>query len=690
MRYLFFLLLIVQHALGQTLSKVSEDAWQYYEQKKYDEAITLLDKGIERYRDNATAEEMMHAMLLKGRNYTHKWDKVNAKHTYLKAWEFGKDKVNDSILFQAGLSFISISATEGELDSTLIILRELQELDDLDSTSISDLNTQISYCFQDREQIDSAIYYAAKAVAIDRQLHDSSSAPFSHMELGTYYSIKGQYQEAIDTMIKGMEYLRGKRDDFKKYTMLYRLGQIYFQAGNLIKAENLNKEALAYAQSANLQVLQTRANQMLGDCAFYENDFIKALTYYETADSVNNSKSKHIYRGAIAKASALLTRLELGEKIGKSEIDEVLDYVKDSDDLATATRINLLRLKVLPYSLAEFERDYANYYQLANADQTLTTQRSFLNAKKSFYSKKGMYDNVYKIDQKIDDVNKKINSQYNKYLVSELEAKYVKKQQDQEIVMLNEQNEHKENILYQQRKTIWIGGLALGLISILSMVLFRLFRKVSEQRKTISKALSEKDLLLREIHHRVKNNLQLVSSLLTLQGHSIDDEMAIQAINEGKSRVRSMALIHQDLYNKENLTDIGVQEYMQKLVAELFQTYRIDNDSIQLHLDIQDIDLDIDTLIPVGLITNELITNCLKYAWPDHQKGVLQIKLKTNKNKAHLLVKDDGVGYDSDKVRENSFGSTLIAALTEQLDGELHQRNEKGTEVSLVFPLTNA
>jgi len=210
-------------------------------------------------------------------------------------------------------------------------------------------------------------------------------------------------------------------------------------------------------------------------------------------------------------------------------------------------------------------------------------------------------------------------------------------------------------------------------------------QKIAKQNETIGKALTEKDLLLREIHHRVKNNLQLVSSLLTLQGRSINDETALQAINEGKSRVRSMALIHQDLYNKENLTGIGVKDYIEKLTQELFSTYRIDKDKISLEMQVENMILDVDTLVPLGLIINELITNSLKYAWSEGQLGMLSVSLSKLNDALVLEVQDDGVGYDHTKVSDSSFGSTLVAALAEQLEAKVSIVSNNGTSVKLVI-----
>ena len=264
------------------------------------------------------------------------------------------------------------------------------------------------------------------------------------------------------------------------------------------------------------------------------------------------------------------------------------------------------------------------------------------------------------------------------------------KEQKERILMLKKDQEIK--LSDEKIRRYKISGLLASLL--LALGLFTVFQlkkrntQIQSQNKVISKALSDKDVLLREIHHRVKNNLQLVSSLLTLQGRSVDSDSAIQAIKEGQTRVRSMALIHQDLYHKESLTEIGVKGYVEKLTSELFATYRIDTNLISLSMDVDDMELDVDTLIPLGLIINELLTNSLKYAFPAEREGSLLVSLSKSDNQIELVVKDDGVGYDPTEVRDDSFGSTLIAALTEQLEGVIsfETKLDGGTSVTIVIP----
>jgi PAS domain S-box-containing protein len=167
-------------------------------------------------------------------------------------------------------------------------------------------------------------------------------------------------------------------------------------------------------------------------------------------------------------------------------------------------------------------------------------------------------------------------------------------------------------------------------------------KKAEEQLK---KSLKEKDVMLREIHHRVKNNLQIVTSLLRLQSNFIQDNKAKEAFKESQNRLSSMSLIHEKLYRSKNLAQIDLGVYIQNFVTHLFHTYEVDASQIKMSIDTEDIQVDINKAIPCGLILNELVSNSLKHAFPSVQKGKLAISLHKNKRgKIVLSVRDDGKG----------------------------------------------
>ena len=209
-----------------------------------------------------------------------------------------------------------------------------------------------------------------------------------------------------------------------------------------------------------------------------------------------------------------------------------------------------------------------------------------------------------------------------------------------------------------------------------------------KMQKLIETSLKEKDVLLKEIHHRVKNNLQIIISLLNLQTGYIKDEVTLKAVKDGQSRVRSMALVHEKFYQSDELSEIDFAEYIEKLCHFIYQSYGDKTDRIHLQISGDKIGLDMDTAMPCGLLVNEIVSNSYKYAFPNQEKGTIQIDFKKNDNKIILFIQDNGVGFpeEYDLEKSESLGMQLIQALTSQLDGDLVVSRENGTSFKISFP----
>jgi len=210
-------------------------------------------------------------------------------------------------------------------------------------------------------------------------------------------------------------------------------------------------------------------------------------------------------------------------------------------------------------------------------------------------------------------------------------------------------------------------------------------RKITEQK--LQRSIKEKEMLLKEIHHRVKNNLMIISSLLSLQSRYIKDENSKTIFIESQNRARSMALIHERLYQSTDLKDIDFGDYIQTLATDLYNTYVIDRNLIKMNIETDTVNLDIDTSIPLGLILNELVTNSLKHAFSPGEKGTIDIILKKQGDKYILEVKDNGKGLpkDMDYETAGSLGLSLITSLSEQIDADLNYVSHPGTLFRVSF-----
>ncbi len=214
---------------------------------------------------------------------------------------------------------------------------------------------------------------------------------------------------------------------------------------------------------------------------------------------------------------------------------------------------------------------------------------------------------------------------------------------------------------------------------------------ISERRKAegaIQASLREKETLLREIHHRVKNNMQVISSLFNLQAGHIADADARRMLKEGQLRIRSMALIHEKLYQARDLSKIEFASYIQSLAAHLFQFFRVDPAQVRLETDLENVSLDINSAVPCGLLINELVSNVLKHAFPGGRKGIVRIRLRREKDGSlELRVADDGVGFPEglDFRRTGSFGLQIVDLLIEQLEGKIELERKPGTAFTITF-----
>ncbi|MQP23680.1 hypothetical protein GFJ94_01225 [Flavobacterium sp. LMO8] len=317
----------------------------------------------------------------------------------------------------------------------------------------------------------------------------------------------------------------------------------------------------------------------------------------------------------------------------------------------------------------------------------------FLNLKHAFYKKTGnsdlAYDNLYLIKKTNDSIS---NVQQQKLLKS-TELNYVIEQSEREVLEKNKIIKEKENTLF----TTIIG--ALSILLILSFLFVRINRKkrfkiekmnlsIAQKNTQIEASLKEKEILLKEIHHRVKNNLQIISGILDIQNFNIKDPEIKTIINEGQNRIQSIALLHKTMYQNKNFNAVNFDKYLAELISHSKQANYSLKKQIEIDFTTDDIQLEIDTAVPLGLILNELINNAYKHAFREKQSGNITISLKEIENKSYQLIfNDNGNGFASefDVTKVNSVGYELINGLTKQLKGKLTTHNEKGAVIVINF-----
>lgn len=328
------------------------------------------------------------------------------------------------------------------------------------------------------------------------------------------------------------------------------------------------------------------------------------------------------------------------------------------------------------------------------------------NALSKIYARKGNYKNAFEMQllfKQITDSLNKIETE-NTFIKS----KYTKQQVIDSIKQDENKKAYLKSISEKQlevdssNKISYLIFIGLILALIFAFMFYRSYRftkqsnqiialqkKEAEEKKIIiEKSLKEKEILLKEIHHRVKNNLQIISSLLNLQASRAEDEELKKTMTEAKNRIASMALIHQKIYQSDNLSSIDFQSYVEQMTSSIDSTFNVAGKKINYTINTNGIVLDIDTSIPLGLIINELLTNCYKYAFTDRSSGNITIVMnETKNNEIEFHIYDDGIGFQKELQLNSlkSLGLKLVKGLTEQIKGTLKIENNNGTHFFINF-----
>lgn len=446
--------------------------------------------------------------------------------------------------------------------------------------------------------------------------------------IGILFHVSDDYEKALRYYKFAIE--NAKNDpDFKK-KVLTNMASIQSSLGNYDEAETLFLEAIDIETESISTTNALYSN--LGNLYLRKNEPQKAIPYLNRAIQI--AYRNQLMDGIFYDLSYLLdAKVSMDDRSG---LDSLIRFVEDHE----GSIVNLRERTII-------------YRSIYNA---LKMQGDFKGA--------SMYQDKY-----ISGYDSLIGLQRSD-LVYELEAKYDNEKKEKEIAQLEVEQQRARN-----QRNVWF--MISGLVLVLAISLFILLRTKSKSNAIISKSLAEKETLLKEIHHRVKNNLQVVSSLLSMQSRFIKDENALGAVNEGQHRVASMALIHQKLYQENNLSGVNAKDYISDLTDTLVEAYGVDG-RVDVTYDVDQLNIDVDTIIPMGLILNELISNSFKHAFPEDREGELSISLKEKEEKLTLVVSDDGVGQQKGIEEKNTFGSILVQSLAQKLNATLSTKNENG------------
>lgn len=462
---------------------------------------------------------------------------------------------------------------------------------------------------------------------------------------------------------------------------LYRkLGYVYRNTNNFPKAIEANKQALVYSE----------ASHRLYDMAVTAFNIGNLFNAYNQYDSALVYLHKTIEIARPANFIDVITRTYLNMIIsynGKKQYAKAFQAVTDMQPYlnhASATPLTkgLVYTYVASLDLRHGDKSHALATMYLDSMKHLMTVTSpgkdnlvdyYLNRALLEFSLKH-FDSASAALERYNELKKEHDNEILSGHAQELATRYETGKKDAQIKDLDQQNRLRKKLLFI---SLTASGVFLALLF-----------WVWQQNKKIRKQEGHLNYLMKELHHRVKNNLQIVSSLLNLQSARIDDPMAQKALTEGQHRIEAMSLIHQKLYQTKTTSRVNIQEFIAELSENLMHAYGYNADNFNLQLQIEVKELEADVAIPVGLILNEVVTNAFKYAYKNAADPALHITLQENGHKLQLTVADNGRELTEKAWRQSaSFGRQLMQSLTQQLEGAMQLNCDAGSVFTFTFPV---
>ena len=547
-------------------------------------------------------------------------------------------------------------------------------------------------------QPDTAMSYGERFLTISRALGDTANIIESSKAMGTIYAMKADYAKALEYFFRALDLAQRTRDLSRSFDLLMGIGNVTKGQGDLVQSQHYYQQALTIGHQLQDTTRLIAATINIGAILFDQEKYQQSIQFNRRAVGwieANNVQHRQLGYALINIGSA---EEALGHHTTALEyLRRGLASIRSIGDEHTET--------VILHNLAE---TYLNINKLDSA--LIYSQRVLDKAKTASFTKEesdaylllstiheaqGEYNQALQYHKKHLAFQDSIFSQTSAQQIAELQTQYETQQKEQKITALTQEREL-QNLRAEQMSQRQF-GLILGsvlLLALLGVTYNRYWLKkrtlstIRIQKQAIEAKNAENELLIREIHHRVKNNLQIIMSLLNTQIKVLSDPRMIEVINESRNRVKSMSLIHEKLYQANNFTQVPVRSYLSEMARNVAQAYQ---QRVQLHLNVEPIEINVSIAVPLGLMVNELLTNAYKYAFQEKVDARLSVVFRSERindhHHYHLQIADNGKGLppDFDLDRSRSFGLKLVKGLTYQLDGRLQVQSSAGTTFSIKF-----
>jgi two-component sensor histidine kinase len=676
--FAFFLLLIIDQQAGIS-------------QTRYQERLDSLHMELKKATQDTSRQNLMIA-LLSIYDYHKPAEGLSFKDSALAIARYANTKAGTArIKDKIGRIYWRLGKFDEALKFHFEALAGYEELGDKYARNA--VLVSIGQDYLNATNFDEAYKYLSRSIKLSEETGDKKNLAYTYNILTALHENQGNYTEASKAIFANLKIYEEIGDKKGIAYALLSVASHYNSIGNTSEALKCHHQSLKLGIEVGDPLVQTYAYGSMGDIYLAMKNFSEAELQFQkglkVAEGMENAwiTTPILYRG-------------LGNVYrAKGNYNEALHYllitanefraIASNHALASLySEIGTVYIKLRKYDKAR--KYFDSSIALCKTLDTKIPLADYYNGIQLLDSATGNWKNAYNNYKEYASIK---DSAFNKetlrkLLMSQVQYDNEKKEAvdkaEREIrdAQIKEEATRQRNI----RNTTFA---VLGVVLIFSVVVYRQRNKIAGEKKRSDLLLNDKELLLREIHHRVKNNLEVVGSLLALQSAQIDDPNVQAAMLEGQNRVHSIGIVHQKLYHGENLGAIEMKDYFVNLSESILDSFGAEG-RVNVELAMDKLNIDIDTAVPLGLIVNELLTNTLKYAFPDNRQGLIRIKLEKQENgNLDLEVSDNGIGK-SGITHGTGFGSQLISLLTRQLNGSMREENTDGTRVFFHFRLENA
>lgn len=525
-----------------------------------------------------------------------------------------------------------------------------------------------------------------EALKIAQKLRDKKRIGNAYYLMGCEEQILEKYEESLKHLQQAYNSFEALKMHKKLIKSTFKMGQLFSSKFDPTSSIGYYQKTLSLARQYNYEEYQAYALASIASIQGYElNDYQSCIENYKKGNEICRKLGMEgTLQGSYMNMAGIYKKLKQFDKSIKM-LEDVIVYFKKKnsyDEYAQAMAIG--KISEVYYEKKEYgkaEQKIKESLKLAeNQDKSLELRVDYTDLLRKIHDAQNDIPAAYQTQKKWRVLYDTLTNQNARKTIATLQIQFEATQKESQIKKLDEQNHA------QKTQLTWaISGFIVLLISLIGGFYF--YQKLNQNKLKVEEQSQQLTTLMNELHHRVKNNLAIVSSLLSMQSNRLEDKNAAKAVRDGQMRVQAMSLIHQKLYKTDTILTVNIKDYFTELAESLMQAYEFSPDDFELTIEVENPTLEVDLAISLGLIVNELITNSFKYAYEGVAHPSLSIYFKNDKD-ITLKVQDNGIGIDEKLVGKkiNSFGQKLIRGLSEQIKGEYKFENNQGTFFELHIP----